>query len=229
MIIGILQCGHMPANIAAVHGDYTEMYQQLLAGNGFEFVTFNVVDMEFPSDVHQADGWLLSGSRHGAYDDLPFIPVLENFVRRCFAGNVPVVGICFGHQIIAQALGGKVEKAKTGWSVGRTDYEFSGLGVLPLNAWHRDQVVTPPDGAQTIATSDTCQYAAFLYGDNAYTVQPHPEFSNTFIGNFVPVRRGTLDYPDELMDRAVANSNYPVANTAIAEQIAAFFKQDRKR
>jgi GMP synthase-like glutamine amidotransferase len=80
--------------------------------------------MDFPKDIHDCDGWLITGSRFGAYEDHPFIPPLEDFIRAAYAAHVPVVGICFGHQIIAQAMGGKVEKYAGGWSVGPTEYNF---------------------------------------------------------------------------------------------------------
>ncbi len=88
------------------------------AGNDFTFRTWQVVNMEFPAIGGRCDGWLITGSKHGAYEDLPFIPPLEDFIRKAYAEHVPLVGICFGHQIIAQAMGGKVEKFKDGWAVG---------------------------------------------------------------------------------------------------------------
>lgn len=91
-----------------------------------------------PPRSHDADGWLITGSRHGAYEDHAFIPPLEGFIRDAYGAAVPMVSICFGHQIIAQALGGKVEKFNGGWSVGAQDYDF-GDEKLTLNAWHQDQ------------------------------------------------------------------------------------------
>ena len=99
--------------------------------------------MQFPADARDADGWLISGSRHGAYEDLPFIAPLETFIREVFSAKIPLIGICFGHQIIAQALGGTVEKFAGGWSVGATEYQLDGEQVM-LNAWHHDQVTSLP-------------------------------------------------------------------------------------
>ena len=106
MRIGILQCGQSPAQLKRDLGDYPDMFVRLLAGREFDFTTWHVEGMEFPQDIHDADGWLLTGSRHGAYEDHAFIPPLEDFIRRAHDAGVPMVGICFGHQIIAQALGG---------------------------------------------------------------------------------------------------------------------------
>ena len=149
MRIGILKTGQSPEVIRGALGDYDQMFERLLGGRGFDFDSYHVEAMQFPPDVHAADGWLITGSRPGAYQDHPFIPPLEDFIRAAYAAGVPVVGICFGHQIIAQALGGRVEKHKGGWAVGAQDYDFAGQTVT-LNAWHQDQVVTAPEGAEVV-------------------------------------------------------------------------------
>ncbi len=174
----------------------------MLAGHDFEFVSYDVVDDgEFPADVHDADGWLITGSRHGAYEDLPWIAPLEEFIREAYAAHVPMVGICFGHQIIAQALGGKVAKFDNGWSVGPQRIRLRRNGNLALNAWHQDQVIDLPKGAKVIgATAISAKYAALVYGDRAYTVQPHPEFSGALIGDLDRMpRRGQPGMPDDIM------------------------------
>ncbi len=228
MKIGILQCGHAMPEVVDSHGDYTDMFQRLLASRGFEFVTYDVVDMEFPGDIHDADGWLLSGSRHGVYEDHEFIPPLEEFIRKAYDAHVPMVGICFGHQIIAQALGGKVEKYSHGWAIGRHEYDFDDLGTVPLNAWHQDQVVSVPEAARVVARNEFCDNAALIYGDRAFTVQPHPEFTSPLIGEYVRRRKGQPGYDDEVMDEAAAHLDKPIAHEPLAERIAAFFKQPRE-
>jgi GMP synthase-like glutamine amidotransferase len=225
MRIGILQTGLAPDALAADMGDYPDMFARLLAGHGFTFKAYRVVEMQFPKDVHDADGWLLTGSRHGAYEDLPFIPPLEAFIREAYAQAVPLVGVCFGHQIIAQALGGKVEKFKDGWAVGATDYDFGGE-TLTLNAWHRDQVTQVPPDAEVVATNGFCANAALVYNDRAFTVQAHPEFRPEFVDGLMKTRgRGVV--PDDLMARAANRLDVPLNDGAIATRIAKFFKQPR--
>ena len=223
MLIGILQCGHFPEAAGYPVRTYSDLYTQMLAGRGLEFRTWSVVDMEFPDSVHDAEGWLISGSRHGAYEELPFIPPLEDFIRKAYAAEVPLVGICFGHQIIAKALGGKVEKFAGGWGVGRTDYKFDGA-TLALNAWHQDQVVEKPAEAEVIASSDFCRYAGFRYKGPAFSVQPHPEFDRTALDLLLNVRAPGVVAPDRI-EAAKAAMEDPVDNTVMAEQIVTFFKE----
>ena len=225
MRIGILQTGLAPDALAADMGDYPDMFARLLAGHGFTFDTYRVVEMQFPPDVHAADGWLLTGSRHGAYEDHAFIPPLEDFIRAAYADAVPMVGVCFGHQIIAQALGGKVEKFKGGWAVGATDYDFGGE-KLTLNAWHKDQVTQLPPDAEVIASNEFCTNAALVYNDRAFTVQAHPEFRPEFVDGLMQTR-GKGVVPGELMERAAKRLQDPLDDGTIANRIAKFFKQPR--
>ena len=101
MQIGILQTGLAPEMLAPKMGDYPDMFARLLDGNGFTFRTYRVVEGEFPASVTDCDGWLITGSRHGVYEDHPWIAPLEQFIRDAYAAHVPMVGICFGHQIVA--------------------------------------------------------------------------------------------------------------------------------
>ena len=225
MLIGILQTGLAPEALSPAMGDYPDMFARLLDGHGFTFRTWRVVDGEFPASVHDADGWLITGSRHGAYEDHPWIPPLESFIRDAYAAHVPLVGICFGHQIVAQAMGGVVQRYDGGWSVGPTDYDFDGE-TLTLNAWHRDQVVKKPDTAKVIASNDFCANAALLYDDRALTVQAHPEFRPEFVDGLMKTRGKGL-VPDDLMAKATERLSTPLHDKTMAGRIAAFFKQPR--
>ena len=223
MKIGILQTGHAPDMLLPDTGDYDAMMARMLDGQGFDFETYAVVDQEFPEGPHAADGWLITGSKHGAYEDHPWIPPLEELIRAIQAANLPMVGICFGHQIIAQALGGKVAKHPDGWRVGATQYEIEG-SPLTLNAWHQDQVIEAPDGAEIIGRAEGCDIAAMRIGERIYTVQPHPEYGAAFM-------QGLLDHrapgvvPDPLSDHARGLLSTPTDNAAMATRIADVFRK----
>lgn len=223
MLIGILQCGHFPTADGFPDRTYTDLYSTLLAGRGLSFRTWSVVDMEFPGGVHEAEGWLTTGSRHGAYDDLPFIPPLEDFIRNAYAAGVPQVGICFGHQIMAQALGGRVEKYAGGWSAGRVEYEIDGE-IVPLVAWHQDQVVEKPEGAEVLCSTDFCRFAALAYEGRAMSMQPHPEFDEEATRLLLETRAPGV-VPDQMIAAAKKDLGMPLASARAADRIAAFFKE----
>ena len=179
--------------------------------------------MHFPPNAQCCDGWLITGSRHGAYEDLPFIPPLEDLIREIYVADVPLVGICFGHQIIAQALGGEVEKFQHGWAVGRQTYDWQG-DTVHLNAWHQDQVVDRPQDATICATNEFCENAALVYGQKAFTVQAHPEFDGSFIEGLIQYR-GQGVVPDDQLAAARAQVDTPVDNARLAQDIGKFFKE----
>ncbi len=197
MHIGILQTGHMTDAARQETGDYDEMFERLLAPHGLTFTTWDIEASVFPSGPEAADGWLITGSRHGAYEDHPWIPPLEDLIRQIVESGRPIIGICFGHQIVAQALGGKVEKFSGGWTVGATEYRTTGGETLTLNAWHQDQVVELPEGAETFASSDSCVHAGFVLGDTVLCWQPHPEYGTQALGALITHRGGAVE-PDRL-------------------------------
>ena len=204
MRIGILETGEVAPDLRSRHGDYPAMFARLLhaVDPALEFATVSVVRGEMPAAPGQADGWIITGSRHGVYDGLPWIEPLKGFLRACLAEGVPAVGVCFGHQILAEALGGRVEKSPKGWGVGVHDYAVVArpgwMADLPdrfaVGALHQDQVVAKPEGATVLATSPFCEYAALAYGDPerpaAISVQPHPEFEAPFLDELIAPRAG---------------------------------------
>lgn len=223
MKIGILQTGYVPPELAPVTGEYPAMFERLLAPYGFSFETYAVVDGVFPPGPEAADGWLVTGSRHGAYEDHPWIAPLEELIRAIVAADKPLIGVCFGHQIIAQALGGTVEKFDGGWSVGPQTYDFGGTPKT-VQAWHQDQVTKLPEGAEVVAGNEFCRYAALVYPGKAYTVQPHPEFDDTFIKGLLDTR-GPGVVPDALLAQANGRMGTALDRTDIGAQFAKFFRE----
>lgn len=225
MKIGILQTGHSPDEMKHSHGNYDDMFYRLLEGYGFTFENFPVLDDVFPENAAVADGWLITGSKHGVYEDHSWIQPLEALIREIRTAGLPMVGVCFGHQIIAQALGGKVEKFDGGWAIGRTTYDLEGE-TIALNAWHQDQVVKRPEGARVVGQNAFCENAMLAYGDKIWTIQPHPEFDAPFVDGLIRYR-GKGVVPDTHLAAARQHLDEPVHNSDIAARIATFFKQVR--
>lgn len=230
--LGVLQAGRVPEEMADQHADYDQLFVNLLGADEFDYRHWAVLDGQFPDSTADADAWLITGSRFGAYEDHDWIPPLEELIRQIFAADQPLVGICFGHQIIAQAMGGKVEKFADGWSVGRVEYKLEksvfGSAIdsehTPLLAFHQDQVVQAPQTATTVGSTDFCKHAALLYGNRALTIQPHPEFYSEFIGGLLEARRAIL--PEAIIDTATKALGQPIVREPIADTIRHFLKRD---
>lgn len=191
MKVAILKAGRVPDSLQSEHGDYDGMCRRLLGYDAAGVTTYSVLDNQFPSAPDNYDLYIITGSRYGVYDSGEWIKTLISFVRRADEAGSKLIGLCFGHQVIAEALGGHVEKSGKGYGIGVMEYEYlRGIGKIYLCAWHQDQVITPPPSAELIMTSDFCRHAGFRYGNRALSFQPHPEFSQDFVKDLIYVRVG---------------------------------------
>lgn len=192
MKIGIIECGPVPAALQAQYISYPAMFAAQLRPllPGATFTTISVVNGEPLPAPDALDAWLIPGSRHGVYDDLPWIEPLKRFIREAARLKRPMAGVCFGHQIIAEALGGKVEKAAIGFRIGLERYETS-LGdaagsVVMMPAFHQDQIVVQPPDSEIVARTDACAFAALRYTEAPiFSVQFHPEFSRAYLSDLI--------------------------------------------
>lgn len=223
MKIGILQTGIVPEDLSPEHGEYPDMFEKFLSGHDFEFENFAVVNGTFPASINDCDGWLVTGSKHGAYEDHDWIPLLEDFIRDVYAANMPIVGICFGHQIMAQALGGKVIKYHGKWGMGTQEYVHPDGTTSKLLAMHQDQVVEKPPEAEIIASNDFCKMAGLGYKNKAMSFQPHPEFTHEFMEGLIKSRAG-VTIPNDQAEPALVNVYANNNSDDYAKRIANFFK-----
>lgn len=208
-----------------VTGDVDNLFKFMLAGQDFTFETFRVFEGQLPGDAEACEGWLITGSLTSVLEDLDWIAPLEDLVREAVRLSRPVVGVDFGHLLVAQALGGTVEEIKSGPIIGRKMYDFGGV-KLPLNAWHTDQVTSPPEGVQLICGNADCPHAAIAYGNRALTFQFHPEYGPDAMEGLVHYApEGSLT--DEQIQEVMLDLGEPTANEVIADQIADFMRLPR--
>jgi len=178
----IIEPGILPHRLAEKHGRYAHMGVNLLKGclTKFDYDICCPVAGDALPEPSAYDGYLVMGSEHGVNDDLPWMTPLLTFLNNAFTQRIPIVGICFGHQAVAKALGGQVERR--GWNVGVTDYhEPDKKRQMSSVVYHQDQVVALPPDARLEWTSDRCINAALSYATSpCWTIQSHPEFSPEF-------------------------------------------------
>jgi GMP synthase-like glutamine amidotransferase len=184
MKVGLLVVGHVDLKSQHIGGDYPELFGALLEPVGLDVVPYAVDEGQLPASLAECDGWVCSPSRLSVYSGAPWIADMEDIIRASVADDHAFVGICFGHQLLAQALGGRVERAPQGWGVGVHDYEIverlacmrPELDSVALIASHEDQVVEVPRTARVIATAPHCPVAGLAAGERVWTLQGHPEF-----------------------------------------------------
>lgn len=230
--IGILETGRLPEQLEGRYPTYPKMFEGLLAESGAAFRTYAILDGEFPKDPRECDAWLITGSRFGVYDGYDWIETLKGFVKSAYQAKSPVVGICFGHQLIAEALGGRAEKSDRGWGVGLHEYDVGEKAdwmegertSFALQVSHQDQVTKVPDGGKVLASSDFCPNALIAYDDWAVTFQGHPEFGPDFSADLIRMRRGTM-LPEDFADEALSHVNEGQDSQLVARWIAAFLQK----
>ncbi|MEM7173513.1 MAG: hypothetical protein AAF530_25345 [Pseudomonadota bacterium] len=235
MQLGILMAGRFMEELAQDHGQTDVQIASYLeqAGTGFSFKSYATCDGELPQSLDECDGYIISGSAHGAYDDLDWFPSLFSFIRQAAKRGPKLFGICFGHQAIAMALGGRVEKAAVGWGMGVHTYEIlqpapwmtpatSGLSLLVS---HQDQVLEAPPGAVIHASSAFCPIASLSLGSNIFTLQPHPEHRPELTRALATRRRERLG--EARADKAIASLGQPTDEQAVAGWIKNFFEECR--
>jgi GMP synthase-like glutamine amidotransferase len=227
MNVGILVTGRPPGDLAARFGDYPAMFARLL-GPGFETTAYDLATGELPARPESHEAYLITGSRAGVYEDHPWIEPLKAFLRAA-EGKAKLVGICFGHQIMAEAFGGSVEKSDHGWRVGLQTYHvvhrapwMDEGATFAIPASHQDQIVVPPPAAQLLARGERGPFALLAYRDQpAISFQAHPEFAPDFAKALIGQRRDALPDPDA----AIASLDAPNDRQRVGDWIRRFLEE----
>jgi GMP synthase-like glutamine amidotransferase len=211
MKLAILETGRPPAGVREQFGDYPSMFRKLFGEDAYDYATFDVEAGQLPERADAFPAYVITGSSAGVYDPLPWIAPTMDFLRQA-KGRAALVGVCFGHQIMAEAFGGKVIQSPKGWGVGLHHYDvreradwMDASRRIGVPASHQDQVVEPPPGARVVAASDFTPFGMLAYGDQpAISIQLHPEFEPAYAKALIENRRGTR-YTDAQADSAIAS------------------------
>jgi len=225
--IAILEAGHPPEELRDAFDDYPARFRYLL-GETVPTVRFDVQSGHLPQDPSEFAGVIVTGSAAGVYDDLPWIPQLLEWLKQA-RGKTRLLGICFGHQALAQAFGGHVEKSDKGWGIGLHRYEVQAsedwmhpkASSIAIAVSHQDQVVRISDDARVIASSDFTPYAGLAWGEDAVSFQCHPEFQPAYAAALIQGRRGSR-IDTGLADEAIASLEGPNDRAVLTAWIRAY-------
>ncbi|MFT4581200.1 MAG: GMP synthase-like glutamine amidotransferase [Gammaproteobacteria bacterium] len=202
--LGLIACDVVPDELRDRFDDYPTMFEKAIASTSakVQWQVYRAYREELPNSANECDGYIMTGSRNSAFDTEQWIRSLEQFIVGLVDGGQPLVGICFGHQVIAQALGGKVEKSDHGWGIGLRRYRTA---EYPMHDWmhppaeeftvpvcHQDQVSELPQQAQLLASSKHCENFMVQFNESMLGFQGHPEFNKDYIHTLLDLRELTI-------------------------------------
>lgn len=215
----VLVAGDPHPQVVEKHGDFAKRFELLLAEEGERWDSFRIFDGEAcPKNLEEYDALVVTGSKFDAWGDEEWIMCLMDELKRCNDRKQRVLGICFGHQVLARSLGGKVERAARGWCLGANEVSLDlspapsrarlasalGADALPLRIHqiHQDEVTSLPPGAASIASSPECDCEAFVLEDHVLAIQGHPEFDDGMVEDMLELKRSAG------LDAAVADEAF---------------------
>lgn len=224
MRIAVLDLCHAPPEFMTGQPSFGLVLRDWVA-RGLPTADYSVIDIAAGAalpEVSTYDAFVVSGSDKGVYDDTDWMEPLRSFLLAARDAGKPLLGVCFGHQIMADTFGGKAEKVGDP-QVGVRSYDLNGISV-EAHAWHQDQVTRVPPGARVFASAPYCPVAGLWYDFPAVSVQFHPEYSADYIGGFMSRGRGEV-LSEEATDRALAELSEGSVDPALfASEAGAFFR-----
>ncbi len=235
MKIALLQCDHVVKELQSAHGDIPDLFKNLFdrVAPEVSLDVFNVTIGEYPDSLNRYDGFISSGSRHSVYDQESWILRFKEFVRELYDHGRKFVGICFGHQMIAEALGGKCEKSDHGWGVGIKDvviYKKKPWMQPELDSYrmivsHADQVTALPENSEVLGGNSHCPCSIYTVGDNFLGVQAHPEFTPVFEKDIMEIRKDRIG--QKIIDEAIMTLNKKTNEAIVTRWIVNFIQNSK--
>ncbi|KAJ3274073.1 hypothetical protein HDV01_003566 [Terramyces sp. JEL0728] len=202
MKTGLLVCDRPADELVGVHGDYAKMFSDLFG----KLDAFDVTKEEYPTNPMEYDQFIISGSRYSCYEDLPWILKLKQFVKDHDNSQVKFIGVCFGHQIIAEALGGKVKPNDKGWEIGWISVTLNDQGrkllskdAIAIQSMHKDHVVQVPPGFVVLGSTDLSPVQSMYKPHKYFTIQGHPEFKAAYTNALVQMRLKSGIFSEQLV------------------------------
>ena len=228
--LGILVCDHINEKLQEQFISYPRMFDSLFSqiDGDFEVSYYFVIDNQFPENISECDAYMTSGSQFGANDDLPWIKNLIKFIQDLYHANKCFIGICFGHQLIAKALGGKVDKSNKGWGVGvhssqiinKPAWMTEGIDNVDLIVSHQDQISQLPDDSKILSRNDFCPFSMIQVGDSFIGLQGHPEFTHQYSDCLMEIRKDRI--PSDIISKGKLSLKMKTNSKEITQSLINF-------
>jgi len=232
MKIGLLNAYVCDQDPNSFQHQYEPMFREFFSthvSSEWNLVEYTVSQNRWPGSLNECDGWIISGSPKSVFDRDSWIMKLMEFACACHQHKKPLLGICFGHQVIAQCLGGGVHKSLKGWNLGVRSIKIRNpkawmspqLETCSLLYSHQDEVKMPPDKSVLLGGDAHFFHQMYAIGDHVFSIQGHPEFTPEFLSIRLAALKSNLTEAD--YQEALSTLDQPVDTPIIGQWIQQFF------